>query len=115
MAISEFEIKRIEKLVGGYLEKRRPAKHIRSKFDLAFRINNQSFEIYSVRPRWDNPEEILEGSIAKATYVKSRKIWKIYWMRSDLKWHSYAPQPSCRMLEEVLEIIDRDEHSCFWG
>ncbi len=78
MAISEFEIKRIEKLVGIFVESRRPEPHIRSKFDLDFRITGHSFEIFEIRPRWDNPSEKLEGSIAKATYVKSRKVWKLH-------------------------------------
>lgn len=52
MALSEFEIKRIEKLVGRYVEDHRPDPSIRSKLDLAFRIDNQSFVIYEIRPQW---------------------------------------------------------------
>lgn len=115
MAISEFEVKRIEKLVGAFVESRRPEPHIRSKLDLDFRIDGQSFEIFEIRTRWDNPSEKLEGSIAKATYVKSRKIWKLYWMRADLKWHSYKPFAESESLEKILEVINKDDHACFWG
>lgn len=115
MAISEFEIKRIEKLVGQFVEKRRPSPEIRNKLDIAFRISGQSFEIYEIRPRWDDPNEKTEGPIAKATYVKSRKIWKLFWMRADLTWHGYSPFPTSKSLEEILEVIGEDEHHCFWG
>ena len=115
MALSEFEIKRIEKLVGDFVEKRRPAPRIRSKFDIAFQIKDQGFEIYTVRPRWDDPETVIESSVARATYEKSRKMWKIFWMRADLKWYSYGALPVVKRLEEVLQTIDEDSHSCFWG
>ncbi len=39
MAISEFEIKRIEKIVGEFIEKKRPEPHIRDKLDIAFGDN----------------------------------------------------------------------------
>ena len=55
MAISEFEVKRIEKLVGQFVESKRPAKHIRDKLDISFRISGQSFEIFEIRPIWNDP------------------------------------------------------------
>ena len=115
MTISEFEIKRIEKLVGQFIEKRRPAPHIRAKLDISFRISGQSFEIYEMRPRWDDPAKKIEGAIAKATYVKSRKIWKLYWMRADMKWHRYEPFPTSDSSERILDAIGKDDHGCFWG
>lgn len=115
MAISEFEIKRIEKLVGQYVESRRPAAHMRSQLDISFRITGQSVEIVEIRPQWNDPTRKIEGSIAKSTYVKSRKIWKLYWMRADGKWHGYQPFPSSASLEKILEAIEQDPHGCFWG
>ncbi len=67
MAISDFEIKRIEKLVGQFVEKRRPDPAIRSQLDLAYRIVDQSFEVYEIRPQWDNPKNKIEQPVAKAT------------------------------------------------
>lgn len=115
MAISEFETKRIEKLVGDYVERIRPDVHIRKKLDISFRISGQSFEIFELRPRWDDPSETIESPVAKATWVKSKKIWKLFWMRADLKWHGYQPHPVAKSLEEVLVIIEQDSHACFWG
>ena len=115
MAISEFEIKRIEKYVGEFVDQKRPAPEIRDQLDLAFRISNQSFEIYEIRPRFDKPEEKLELPVAKATYVKSKKLWKLYWMRTDMKWHSYKPFPESKDIEKILGTIKDDPHGCFWG
>ena len=55
MALSEFETKRVEKLVDDFVETRRPEANIRNEVDISFRISGQSFEILEIRPRWDNP------------------------------------------------------------
>ncbi|WP_442875403.1 DUF3024 domain-containing protein [Desulfobacula sp.] len=70
MTLSEFEIKRIERIVGQFVEKRRPFPEKRSKLDLSFRISDQSFEIFDIRPVWDNQTQKIEGSIAKAIFCK---------------------------------------------
>ena len=115
MAISEFEIKRIEKLVGNFIESRRPDPSIRNELDISFRVTDQNFEIFEIRPRWDEPSIKLEIPVAKGTYVKSKKIWELYWKRADMKWHRYEPFGESESLEEVLKEIDLDEHGCFWG
>ncbi|MGB4813280.1 MAG: hypothetical protein WBP13_12485 [Methylophilaceae bacterium] len=50
MAFSEFEIKKLEKTVGSFIEKQRPSAHIRKELDFAFRIDGQSVIIYEIRP-----------------------------------------------------------------
>ena len=115
MALSEFEIKRIESLTGKYIEKQRPPKEIRDKLDLGFRINGQSVEIFEIRPDWQDSSRKIEWSVAKATYVKTTKIWKIFWQRADMKWHRYPPCPEVRDIEDFFSVVEKDEHGCFWG
>lgn len=85
MPFSEFEIKRLQKIVGRYVKKNRPPANIRKEVDLSFRIEGQSVEIFEIRPLWNKPEEKIEEPVAKATFVMSRKMWKIYWQRADLQ------------------------------
>ena len=115
MAISEFEIKRYEKIVGQYIENRRPAPHIRNQVDLAFRIEKQSVIIFEIREVWNDPSRKIESPIAKATYVKKTKSWKLYWQRADLKWHRYEPTAETQTIEECLAVVEEDEFGCFWG
>jgi len=115
MALSEFEVKKIEKEVGRFVEARRPPPHIRQELDLGFRVKGQSVEIFEIRPRWRHPKEKIEEPVAKATYVKTQKLWKVYWQRADLKWHRYDPAPEVGTLQEFLGLVDRDEHACFFG
>ena len=53
--------------------------------------------------------------MAKATYVKKQNVWKVYWQRADLKWHRYDPDPEVPSLQAFLDLVDRDEHACFFG
>ena len=88
MALTELEHRRGQKLVGAYLETRRPPIHLRSKLDYSFRIQGQSVEIFEVRPVWRNPQESSETAIAKATYVRTISRWRVFWQPSDLKSRS---------------------------
>lgn len=115
MALSEHERHRFEKPVRAYIDARRPPPDIRPELDLAYRCEGQSIEIFEIRPAFQNPDETIEISIANATYVKSRKIWKIFWKRADLIWHRYDPQPTVPTVEDFIKIIDRDQYGCFFG
>jgi len=116
MAFNELEIKRIEKAIENvFMAKRRPPENIRNQLDLGYRIENQSVELFEIRPHWQNPNEILETEIAKATFVKTKKIWKIYWMRQDLKWHGYEPCPEVKRFEDFLTVVAEDAFACFFG
>ena len=115
MALSEFETKKCEKLVREYVEKHRPPSHLRNQVDLSFRVKGQSVEIFEIRPLWNDPKKKIEEAVAKATYVKSQGIWKIYWQRADLKWHRYDPDPEVKTLEEFLRVVEKDEYACFYG
>lgn len=115
MGLSEFEIKKYEFLLTDFIEVKRPPIEIRNELDVSYRIENQSIYIFEIRPEYQNPANKIEIEIAKATYVKNRKQWKLFWMRADLKWHGYEPGLYSDSLEEVLVIVDNDEYACFWG
>ena len=98
-----------------FLDRRRPPEHIRHQLDLNYKIDKQSVIIYELRPHWQDKEKIIESPVAKTTWVKAQSCWKIYWMRADLKWHSYAPDARVDTIEDFLKIVDEDKHGCFWG
>lgn len=102
-------------MVHTFIERKRPPVHIRNELDLGYRMTDQSVEIFEIRPFWRNPEEKIEQAVAKATYVKKQRIWKIYWQRADLKWHRYDPAPETDSLEEFLALVEHDEYACFFG
>lgn len=112
--LSELELKRVERAVGALVAKRRPPAQIRAEVDLFFRAVGHSVEIFEVRKRWMG-EGTQEIPVAKATYVKTRQVWRLFWQRSDLRWHRYDPLPEARSIDPLLAEIDADPYRCFWG
>jgi len=115
MALSELQRKTAERVVGRFVESRRPPAHIRPKLDLGFRISGQSVEIFEVRPAFEAPKVKREHSVAKATFVKTQGVWRVYWQRADLKWHRYEPSPEVESLEQFVSLVAKDEYACFFG
>lgn len=115
MTLNDIERKRIENVVGAYIQKRRPAPHIRPELDLGLRVKGQSVEIFEVRALWKEPDKKMEHPVAKATFIRSTALWKIFWMRADLKWHGYEPLPMVGSIEKFPAAVEEDKYACFWG
>jgi hypothetical protein len=115
MALNDIERKRIEKALGAFVEKRRPASHIRPKLDFGFRVSGQSVELFEIRPQWDRPSVKRESSFAKATFVRTKGMWRVFWKRADLRWHGYEPVPVVAAIEDFLSVVQKDEYGCFFG
>jgi hypothetical protein len=115
MAFSELEMRRCERDLARFIERRRPPPHIRQQLDLGYRLEGQSVELFEIRPHWDGRSGKLETPVAKATFVRAQNVWRIYWMRQDLRWHAYEPNPEVQSLEKFLAIVDRDEYCCLFG
>ena len=115
MAFTTEQTVSIESSMADFMSKRRPPEEIRDKLDLAWRIEGQSVVIYNIRPVWRNESQKTEEPAAKTTYNRKTNRWKIYWMRADLKWHSYPPHPEAVFFDEFLAVVDEDENCCFWG
>ena len=115
MALTELETRRCEKAIAHFLERRRPPPHIREKFDLACRIDGQSVDVVEIRPTWDDPTTKHESPVARTTFVRSKNLWKIFWMKRDLKWHGYEPNLDVKSLDAFFAVIERDQYGCFFG
>ena len=114
MAISEFEIFKIQKMLSQFCANRNKY-YPPDQLLINYRIEDQSIYIFEIRPHWKNPSEKLESMTAKIQYVKSKSLWKLYRQQQNLKWNLYEPFESSKDLSEVLKIIDEDAHGCFWG
>lgn len=113
MAFSDAELTKIQDVVGSYVERIRPQdEKIRRQLDIAYRVEGQSVFVYEIRPDMDG--RIMTGEVAKTTFVRTENVWKIYWMRADLKWHAYE-KASVKKLEDFVKIVEADQYGCFWG
>lgn len=114
MAFSEHELKRIERLVGGFCERRSPPEY-RDEVRLEYRVRGHDVVVLEVRSAWDDPTEVTESPVAKFKFVRTEGEWRLLWRRRDLKWHGYEPLPASANLEELVAEVDRDPHGCFFG
>jgi hypothetical protein len=116
VALTELETARVRKKIGAFIEGRRPPGHLRQKVDLSFRVSGQSVEIFEVRQALGGaPGERVEIPVAKATYVRTVRRWRVFWLRQDMKWHSYQPTPDVATIDEFVELVSEDRNSCFFG
>jgi len=115
MAFTELELARHKRDLESFMKRRRPPMHIRDKLDHGYRFDGQSVELYDIRPDFRDPSIKRETPFAKATYVRAKNHWRIFWMMSDLKWHSYDPNKEVNSLSRFLEVVHKDEHCCFFG
>ena len=100
---------------GEFLSKRRPPPELRDKVDYRADIYGQDVTLISVRPAYGDETRKAEYPFAKARWVGTRKVWRLFWMRADLKWHSYQPLPESPSIGTLLQEVDRDPHCCFFG
>lgn len=115
MAFHDLERKKIENVLYAFIEKIRPAPHIRSQLDYGFDISGQSIELVEIRPQWDNKSIIHRHPFAKATFVKTQQVWKVYWLRASGKWQGYEPASTAFSVEDFLSIVKADGYGCFFG
>jgi hypothetical protein len=117
MPISEFETHRLEKLLQRFCDEQGPSADIRDMLQWGFRIDpeGQGIELYEIRPYFMDASRKIESMIAKATYVKTSKSWKVYWMRGNMKWTRYEPCPNVKTAEAFLRLVKEDAFHCFFG
>lgn len=99
-----------------FVETLRPEDvEIRTQVDIGYTWENNTAILFEIRPKWDNPEELLHTEFAKIRYTKTQKQYQLYWMRSSGKWEIYEPFPTATHLQDLLKEIKEDTHSCFFG
>jgi len=113
MAFSKDELAKIQDVVGGYIERIRPKdENIRKQLDLAFRVEGQSVYLFEIRP--DMRGRIMTHDVAKLTFVRTENVWKVYWMRANLKWYPYETT-NLKTIAGVVKTVETDTFGCFWG
>jgi hypothetical protein len=114
LAFNEFDVKRIDKLVGGFC-RRRTRPELADQLRLAYEIDGQSVVLFEERPDWRDPSKRMRSAVAKLRFVRTTGLWTLYWMRADLKWHAYRPAPPTSDLATLVAVVGRDEYCAFFG
>lgn len=103
-----------ERLIQQFVDSIRPKDlEIRKQVDMGYTYTKQVVELLEIRPDWMDPKIIRENAFARIRFYKTKKIWKLYWMRSSGKWELYEPFPDSTHLENIIKTIEEDKHGCF--
>ncbi|NQT61999.1 MAG: DUF3024 domain-containing protein [Candidatus Marinimicrobia bacterium] len=108
------ELPLLESYIKQYCD-RRNNPDIYEELHLEYEIENQSIIFLEVRQHWQDPSRKTRSAFAKMRFIRSSKKWNLYMMRQDLKWYLYDPFPESQSYVTLLEVIDKDQHGCFYG
>ena len=112
MPFSELERKRIDRTVGDLCRRKTRPEHA-DQLRFECEIDNHTVTVWEVRPPWDGVGDHTRMGIARFRYFRSRRVWIVYWMRRDLKWHVTAP--STPDIAALVAIVEADEYRAFFG
>lgn len=114
MDFSELDRKRIERSVGG-LCRRLSAPGSPSGPRFVYEVSGESVAVYEERPPWRGEGPWARRGIARFRRLRSGKRWLLDWMRSDGRWHRYAPQAMPDDLASLVALVAADEYGAFLG
>lgn len=80
MAVENLQVLDIIEVMEAFLERKRPPEHVRPQLDIGYKIEGQSIIIHAIRPFWNDPSKIIYPEVAKATFVKAKNHWKVFWL-----------------------------------
>ncbi len=116
MPFTEIELRYIENSVGKMCNQRSPII-LRDKLRILYEVKGLDVVVYEERPYWDKKSEWTKMGVAKFKYSRKDDVWKLYWMRRDMKWHLYdvgMPEGTKR-LELLVKEVDADPYGAFFG
>ncbi len=91
MPISEIERRKAEKVLGAYcMERTNPA--VRDQLEIVYRLEGNYAYISERRPDWRDSSIVRDHDVAKFRFVVNRRVWTLYWLDRNLKWHLF---PDC--------------------
>ena len=114
MAFSEFELKRIDKVVGGLCRSKSP-EALQDRLRYEYLIQDNDVFITEIRPHWKDPEQQTETGLALLHYQAETQIWSLFWQRINQQWVPYESHFEDRVLDHLIKEIDEDAFGVFFG
>jgi hypothetical protein len=114
MAFTQLELKRIDHTIGDLCRRRSPWELV-EQLRFVYRIDGHAVSIYEERPPWRGSGAWTSHGVARFRFTRARGLWTLYWLRQDLKWHLYVPQPPSADLAALVAAVEADEYGAFFG
>jgi hypothetical protein len=112
--LSELELRQVDKAMQSLL-KPRVVPHVMSGGQVSYRVKGHEVVLYTMRPHYRDHSNLLEFELAKFKFVRTTKLWHLYWQRANGKWEGYEPRAISKQLDELAREVLVDPHGCFWG
>ena len=113
MPLSEFELRKIRKLVASYCEKKSQAAD-RSNCEVTYRVFENEVWMFERRPCLDNPGELSEFAFAMASCDLETRLWTLFRQDEENNWCMAAGSSPTRSFERLIEHIE-DGESARWN
>ncbi|MGE4542989.1 MAG: DUF3024 domain-containing protein [Pedobacter sp.] len=114
MTLSEFEIRRIEKLFKSFCDRRVPER-LREQIRVEFRVRDDAVELFESRPLYNDPSTWVSTRIARFKKTSRNGSWIVYWADRNAQWKRYEPCVPHRDIEALLQVVEEDAIGTFWG
>lgn len=114
MALSEFEKKRVEKLLTAYCENKIPL-HLRNQIRIEFTIRGNEVSLFERQPQLQGSSEWISMKVARFKKDPKTETWQLYWADRNSKWRLFPPLPYHRDIEKLLQEVEKNESGAFWG
>lgn len=98
-----------------WLNRKRPSEEMRPKLDYTYLLERNTFILCEIRPNYRTGKDWRKLPFAKIHYLKSKKVYKIYWQRASGKWLAYDDPSETESLRSAIKTIDDDMYGCFYG
>lgn len=114
MGLNDIELRRINKVVGGFCRDRIP-DHLRSQIKVFYQIRGYEVKIIESRPSFVTSHVWNESPIARLKYDPKMMEWHLFWMRASGRWQKYPGHQHARDLKSMTTEIQNDPHRVFLG
>ncbi|MGB5162945.1 MAG: DUF3024 domain-containing protein [Thermoanaerobaculia bacterium] len=107
MPISEIERRKAEKVLGTYcMERTNPT--VRDQLEIVHRLEGNYAYISERRPDWRDPSISRDHDVAKFRFVVKRRVWALYWLDRNLRWHLFPDCAPEREVAKLLPVVDSE-------
>ena len=113
MPIPEFELRRVEKLLGEYCEQRVPP-NVRHEVMLRFITCGDLVTLYEERPYHLDKARTTRTGIAQFEYDTKLAGWRLY-CHARGQWRPFNLVKGVHRFEDLLGEVNADTIGIFWG
>ena len=112
--LPKFELRLVERLLTRFYDRRLLA-HVQHQIRLHHTIRGNSVTLFEIRPGFDKSAVWVKSPIARFRFHAATGFWSLYWHDRNRRWRRYADLAATRNLQSLINEVDRDPTSIFWG